>query len=173
MELPSDNRILFFGRDRAAFGFLSNFHPSPVTLDGYTWPTVEHFYQAQKSFDPEYRELILASRSPGRVKRLAAPPWPDAPAPKPSYFRKHPEAIRPDWHTAKLAIMERAVLAKFEQNDDLAQLLLATGTAELVEDSAAEPFWGIGPDGSGQNCLGKILMNVRQTLRKNRTPTFS
>jgi predicted NAD-dependent protein-ADP-ribosyltransferase YbiA (DUF1768 family) len=40
--VPADNRILYFCRDRVAFGFLSHFHASPIVLDGETWPTLEH-----------------------------------------------------------------------------------------------------------------------------------
>jgi predicted NAD-dependent protein-ADP-ribosyltransferase YbiA (DUF1768 family) len=106
---------------------------------------VEHCYQAQKSNEPEYRELVMGTHSPGRVKRLAAPPGSSGRAAKQSYFRKRPDAVRLDWYTAKLAIMERGVGAKFDQNPDLARMLLATGSAELVEDSFAEPFWAPDP----------------------------
>ena len=56
LVIPADNRILYFARDRGMFGFLSHFHPAPILLDGEVWPTVEHYYQAQKSFDPAYRQ---------------------------------------------------------------------------------------------------------------------
>jgi len=61
--------------------------------------------------------------------------------------------------------METAVRAKFNQNPPLQALLLATGEAELVEDSAHDPFWGIGRDGRGANWLGRLLMKVRQEMR--------
>ncbi|HLF28334.1 MAG TPA: NADAR domain-containing protein [Anaerolineae bacterium] len=47
----------------------------------------------------------------------------------------------------------------------MAELLLATGDAELVEDSPAEPYWGIGPDGQGLTWAGRVLMEVREQLR--------
>jgi N-glycosidase YbiA len=164
--IPSDGRILYFGRDRAAFGFLSHFHPAPIALDGETWPTVEHFYQAQKSDDPGYRTAIRNAVSPGMAKRLAAPP--DAPrrVSQQSWFRKHGTLPRADWADVKLDIMRRADGAKFSQNPPLAALLLATGTAELIEDSPFEPFWGSGKDGSGENWAGRVLMEVRERLRE-------
>ena len=58
--MPDDNRVLFFERDQEAFGFLSNFHPAPLNLDGESWPTVEHYYQCQKSLNPGYRDAIRA-----------------------------------------------------------------------------------------------------------------
>jgi predicted NAD-dependent protein-ADP-ribosyltransferase YbiA (DUF1768 family) len=30
----------------------------------------------------------------------------------------------------------------------------------------ADPYWGNGPDGSGKNMLGKILMEVREEIKK-------
>jgi N-glycosidase YbiA len=63
--------------------------------------------------------------------------------------------------------MRRVDLAKFTQHADLAELLRATGDAELVEDSPSEPYWGIGPDGQGSNWAGRVLMKVRVTNRKN------
>jgi ribA/ribD-fused uncharacterized protein len=65
--------------------------------------------------------------------------------------------------------MRRADLAKFVQNPDLAELLLATGDAGLIEDSPSEPYWGIGPDGNGLNWAGRVLMEVRKILSE--TPT--
>ena len=56
--IPDDNRILYFARDRAAFRFLSHFFPASILMDGETWATVEHYYQAQKSQDPAYRQAI-------------------------------------------------------------------------------------------------------------------
>jgi ribA/ribD-fused uncharacterized protein len=164
-EVPPDGRILYFARDRAAFGFLSHFHPSPIALDGETWPTVEHFYQAQKSDDPGYRAAIRNAVSPGMAKRLSAPP--DAPrrVSQQSWFRKQAALPRADWADVKLDIMRRADWAKFSQNPPLAAMLLATGTAELIEDSPFEPFWGSGKDGSGQNWAGRVLMEVRERLR--------
>jgi ribA/ribD-fused uncharacterized protein len=163
--LPGDNRILFFARDREAFDFLSNFHPAPILLDGETWPTVEHFYQAQKSADPAYRDATRHAGTPGRAKRLAAQPTAPRRVSQQSWFRTHGVLPRPDWHEVKLEIMRRAVAAKFGQHQDLARLLLTTGDAELVEDSPTEPYWGTGPDGSGLNWLGRVLTEVRAAPR--------
>ncbi len=165
--IPRDSRILYFKRDRELFGFLSHFYPSPIELDGETWPTVEHYYQAQKSFAPAYVQAIRDATSPARAKWLAAPP--DAPRriSKNSWFRKNNQSPRSDWHVVKLEVMRRADLAKFTQNDDLARRLLATGDAELIEDSLSEPYWGIGPDGDGPNWAGRVLMEVRAMLCEN------
>ncbi|HZU89583.1 MAG TPA: NADAR family protein [Stellaceae bacterium] len=170
IEIPADNRILYFARDRTSFGFLSHFYPSPIVLDGERWPTVEHYYQAQKSDDPAYRAAIRSLASPGAAKRLATSP--DAPRriARKSWFLKHDALPRADWQEVKLAVMRRADRAKFAQNPKLAAALLATGTAALVEDSRADRFWGIGPDGNGLNWAGRVLMEVREELGSGRLP---
>jgi hypothetical protein len=40
--------ILFYAIEEKPYGCFSNLSPHPVSLDGETWPTVEHFFQAQK-----------------------------------------------------------------------------------------------------------------------------
>lgn len=165
--VPEDNRILYFGRDRERFRFLSHFYPSPIVIDGETWPTVEHYYQAQKSDEADYKAAIRAAAQPGFAKRLAAHPAAPRRISKDSWFRKTGTQPRADWHEVKLDIMRRADRAKFAQNAELAQLLLATGDAELVEDAPGEPYWGTGPDGLGLNWAGRVLMEVRAQLRSD------
>ena len=166
LVVPPDNRILYFSRDRERFGFLSHFHPAPILLDGEVWPTVEHYYQAQKSPGPAYRQAIRAATTPGRAKRLAAQPHAPRRISAKSWFRKNGALPRPDWHEVKLGIMRRADRAKFGQHAILAEMLLATGNAELVEDSPSEPYWGIGPDGQGANWAGRVIMEVREELQE-------
>ena len=163
--IPPDGRIHYFARDRAAFGFLSHFHPPAIVLDGKLWPTVEHYYQAQKSFDPDYRAAIRAARSPGMAKRLAARMPPGGVSAQ-SWFRKHGQEPRADWHEIKLDIMRRADWVKYSTHPELAARLMATGDAELVEDSPFEPFWGFGADGAGLNWAGRVVMEVREGLSK-------
>lgn len=161
--IPDDGRILYFARDRAAFGFLSHFHPSPIALDGEAWPTVEHYYQTQKSFDPDYRAAIRATWGPGRAKRAAATRGSGWRAQQ-SWFLRTGASPRPDWDEVKLEVMRKADWAKYDQNPELAAALLATGEAELIEDSRAEPFWGVGRDGLGLNWAGRVLMEVRGVI---------
>lgn len=165
LVILADNRILYFRRDRETFEFLSHFHPAPTLLDGETWPTVEHYYQAQKSLDPVYRQAVRDATTPGRAKRLAASPNAPLRISAQSWFRKSSTLPRPDWDDVKLGIMRRADQAKFTQHRDLAELLLATGDAELIEDSPSDAYWGIGRDGQGLNWAGRVLMEVREGLR--------
>ena len=166
--IPPDNKILYFCRDREGFAFLSHFYPAAIRLDGETWLTVEHYYQAQKSDDPAYRDAIRSAKNPEVAKRLASQPLAPGNPGRGSWFRKNGSLPRRDWHAVKLDIMRRADWAKFTQNHGLASLLLETGDAELIEDSPAEPFWGTGPDGEGENWSGRVLMEVRERLRQER-----
>src|ERR1041384_6842230 len=101
LVIPADGRILFFKRDRAIFGFLSNFYDAPVELDGEVWRSTEFYYQAQKSFDSEYRDAIRAATSPAQAKALATDPARSARARKRSWFAGREEKMRSDWHEAK------------------------------------------------------------------------
>ena len=169
--IPSDNRILFYHRDRQSFGFLSNFHVSPIVVDGETWPSSEHYYQAQKSLQSEYRDQLRAAYSPGHAKRLAADPALPRKRSGQSWFRRNGVSIRADWQEVKLQVMRNAVRAKFSQNSELSQRLLATGAAELLEDSESDSYWGSGNKDEGLNWLGRVLMEVRAELKIHSLPS--
>ena len=59
-----------------------------------------------------------------------------------------------------------ALYAKFTQHERLTKMLLDTGDRKLVEHTTRDSYWGDGGDGSGQNRLGKLLMKLREELRK-------
>ena len=71
---------------------------------------------------------------------------------------------RKDWEGVKIDIMRKALLAKFIQHDDLRKKLKDTGKRLLVERSPYDKFWGDGGDGSGQNWLGRLLMEIRDSI---------
>lgn len=125
------------------YRFLSNFWPVDVTLDGVTYPSVEHAYVAAKTLDVAIRGEILMIELPGDVKRLG---------------RKI--KLRSDWEAVKLSIMTDLVRQKFAR-PDLRKLLAMTGKATLIEGNTwGDTFWGV-CKGVGENHLGKILMEVR------------
>jgi ribA/ribD-fused uncharacterized protein len=130
-------------------GCFSNFYRAPIHLDGRTWPTSEHYFQAQKFHGTPREEEVRRATSPMIAARMGR-------------SRKH--RLRPDWESVKDAVMRKAVLAKFTQHDDLRQLLLDTGDALLIEHTENDAYWGDGGDGSGLNRLGHILMSVRDEL---------
>ena len=76
--------------------------------------------------------------------------------------------LRTDWEQVKVSIMEKIVRAKFVQNPYLMKKLLDTGELLLIEGNTwKDTFWGVDiNNGEGKNHLGKILMNVREELRK-------
>lgn len=133
------------------YGFLSNFAPFPIRLGGRLWPTSEHYFQAQKFAGTQYEEEIRRAKSPMIAARMGR-------------SRKHP--LRRDWESVKDRIMREAVLAKFSQHSDLRERLLSTGDAEIMEHTERDDYWGDGGDGRGRNRLGKILMSVRDELRR-------
>lgn len=141
--------VYFYTPDRP-FGEFSNFSKHGVEMDGLWWPTVEHYFQAQKFDDPGYREII---RTSGPAKRAA------------ELGRSRAVPIRADWEAVKVEIMRNAVLKKFQTHPALKTLLLSTGDRPLVENAPGDYFWGCGQDGSGRNELGRILEAVRDQLR--------
>ena len=113
--------------------------------------TSEHYVQAQKVPGTEHEEEIRNASGPGEAARMG---------------RQRSRPLRPDWEQVKDDIMREVVLAKFTQHDDLRRALLDTGDAELIEHTANDAYWADGGDGSGKNMLGKILMEVREQLRR-------
>ena len=142
---------IHFYSTKNSYGEFSNFSAHPFSLDGKTWPTSEHFFQAQKFEDDLYREQIRLAKSPMIAARLGR-------------SRAHP--LRADWESVKDEIMLRAVRCKFESHPEIRALLLATGEEEIIEKTTGDYYWGVGTSGTGQNKLGLILMQVRAELRE-------
>jgi ribA/ribD-fused uncharacterized protein len=141
--------IRFFSQSATHREF-SNFAPFGIDLDDARWPTVEHYYQAQKFADPQLRNTIRKAEKPVIAKSLAD---------------KSKAAIRSDWDAIKDEVMYRAVKRKFELHAELRALLLATGEEDIVESAPNDYYWGVGRDGTGQNRLGKIIERIRAELR--------
>ena len=132
---------------RSQYAFLSNFYPCRVLLDGVTYGSVEHAFQAAKTVNPVERERIQRCSTPGAAKRLG---------------RKL--TLRPGWDLIKLEVMENLVRQKFTQHPRLRELLLRTDSRPLVEQNTwGDRFWGL-YHGVGENHLGRILMKVRAEL---------
>ena len=134
---------------RDGYEFLSNFYEAPVTYEGLTYLNVEAAFQAQKVFGDEER-MQFCSLPPNKAKR-----------------RGRRVQLRSDWEEVKVGLMYEIVKAKFEQNPDLAQRLIATGDKKLIEGNTwGDTFWGINiKTGAGENHLGKILMRIREELK--------
>lgn len=133
---------------RGDYFFLSNFYPATVRLDGRTYASVEHAFQAAKTLDYFRRQIFRDSTTTAAgAKRLG---------------RKLP--IRPDWEVVKLDVMLQLVRQKFNRHKYIRNLLLNTGDSELIEGNWwGDTFWGV-CRGKGKNWLGKLLMQVRKEL---------
>ncbi len=127
----------------------SNFANYPISLDGHVWRTVEHYYQAMKTLSESERAIIRHTNTPGEAKKLG----------------QH-VLLREDWEEVKYEVMKTAVRAKFSQHEDIQQVLFNTGFREIAEDSPNDYIWGLGKDGTGQNLLGKVLVEIREELRE-------
>jgi N-glycosidase YbiA len=141
---------IHFYHEAEPYGAFSNFAAYPIELDGKTWPTSEHYFQAAKFVGTEHEAEILKARTAALAARMG---------------RDRARPIRADWEEAKDGVMLAAVRAKFTQHEPLRALLLGTGDATLVEHTYKDNYWGDGGDGSGKNMLGKMLMQVRDELR--------
>lgn len=146
----SEEPILFWSKGDPEWQFLSNFYHAPIKdRDGNIWPSVEHYYQAQKTNDPAIREKIrlLPTARDSKIfsKSLNAPK---------------------DWEANNMDVMIRALKAKFTQNPELREKLLATDDRPLIHYGPWDSFWSTGKDGSGQNQHGKLLMALRKHFRK-------
>ena len=130
----------------------SNLAPYPIELEGRIWQSSEHYYQYKKfeKADPEYAQKILEAQTPKEVKVLSM----------------QNDKRSPGWDEEKVTILKTAVIKKFASYQNLRDLLLSTGDEELIEANPDDYFWGEGADGTGKNMMGKMLMEIRENLRK-------
>lgn len=147
--------VRFYRSNEKPYGAFSNLYRREIRLDGQTFPTAEHAYQAAKARRPEVRDWILAAPSPALLAMAA--------------HGLYQWDIVPDWSRIKFDRMRAVLLAKFTQHADLRELLLSTGTARLVEagtvDNAVNRLWGE-VNGKGKNMLGVLLMETRTELAR-------
>lgn len=156
--------VEFYGVANRPYGAFSNFHPSPVVIDGLMYATVEHYFQAQKFHDAHYQHVIRNAPSASAAAFLGRQ---RAGGRNSTIIREHKArgvTLRQDWEEVKDAVMLMALRAKFAQHPDLAMLLKDTGDKRIVEASPTDYYWGCGRDGSGKNRLGELLVEVRASL---------
>jgi diaminohydroxyphosphoribosylaminopyrimidine deaminase/5-amino-6-(5-phosphoribosylamino)uracil reductase len=128
--------------------------PTPPPGPLLSWPTVEHYYQAQKFAGVPGAGALVASiraaataEEAARIGRAAA--------------RATPSLVRPDWDASKVSAMETALRSKFSSHPRAAAALAATRGRRLAEAAPSDYFWGVGVDGTGANHLGRLLERVR------------
>ena len=133
---------------------LSNFWPAPFTApDGHRYNSVEHYFQAKKLYialGPErfFQQQPEQTFEGSRLFKIFCLDAPDS-APSAAEDgsaaqtrRKHlylAEAEIALWDQRKEGVMYEAQLAKFSQNSELKEILLATGSAQLWHGAAGQP----------------------------------
>ena len=166
---PSQQPIIFFHNEFKDYGFLSNFYLAnfldPISKIEFT--SSEKYYMAAKAVIANQAQSfhdIMETNDPFIAKEYG------------SSFE-----VPGDWEWIKENVMENACYFKFSQNKKIAQDLLDTGDAYLVEAAPKDKVWGIGmsekqarqTDPSmwpGTNLLGKVLMRVRNHLKDGTMP---
>ena len=131
---------------------ISNFAPTPFELDGRAYASVEGFWQGLK-FPAEADRRRIAELYAGTAKRAGEEAVPA------ETFAYEGERVVPGTH-AHWKLMERACWAKFSQNDDAREALLATGTRPLTHvmrrDSTTIPG----------AIMAEIWMRIRKRLQR-------
>lgn len=141
---------------RDEYRFLNNFWvlPIPIQYDGVTYLTTEHFFQAMKTVNNDFRMNVAELPTAGAAKK-----------------RGRELTLRPDWEQAKVPAMRLGILLKFSANPELKDKLLATGNETLVEGNVwHDNIWGNCTCPKcfatrGLNYLGQLLMDVREMFQ--------
>jgi N-glycosidase YbiA len=145
----------FYGHNPLKKGWrFSNFSNHPVTIDGKTYPTTEHYFQSMKfvTTDSDWAESIRVAKTPYLCKIMGG-------------SRDHP--LRKDWERIKDNVMRRALVAKAEQHQDFLKELLNTQDQVIIEASPTDYYWGEGKTKTGKNMLGILLMELREKIKNN------
>jgi ribA/ribD-fused uncharacterized protein len=150
-------------------GCFSQWWPAKFTVDGVMYPSAEHFMMTAKALlfgDAEMAEKVPAAPHPREAKALG---------------RQVRGFSEERWAEHRFDLVVAGNVAKFGQNLELRDYLLATGDRVLVEASPRDRVWGIGMAASndlatspehwrGLNLLGFALMEARHQLRAQREP---
>lgn len=162
--------LCFWGHTKSGTGAvtkscLSQWFDAPFKIDDITYPTAEHYMMAEKARlfnNPKLVNEIIQSSNPGKAKALG---------------RKVIGFSNTLWDQHRTDVVLSANIAKFSQNEALADFLINTDNRILVEASPVDKIWGIGlaEDDTeatnplkweGQNLLGFALMDVRGKLKQ-------
>lgn len=144
-------------------GPFSQWHMQNFRVDGVLYNCAEQYMMAEKAklFGDFFAEAqIMDSSDPREQKKLG---------------REVKNFDKEVWDAYAKTAVFKANHAKFTQNPDLLEQLLATEGTTLVEASPRDRIWGIGlgPDNPlahdranwrGTNWLGEVLTDVRQRI---------
>ena len=157
---------------RGEYFFLSNFYVRPIVYEGITFHSSEQAFMWSKTLIPAEQTAILACPTPTKVKQFASDPV--------------NVTLREGWEEYwRTVSMYRVLSCKYGQHPDLADQLMATDSANLIEGNWwHDNFWGdcLGrKDGAGNwlgcekekckipgnNYLGMMSMQIRFNLTTN------
>ena len=158
--------IVCFHNPNEDNGYLSNWYPSPFTVDGVAFSSMEQFMMYRKAIcfgDEAVAAQILSTSDVAEIKLLGR------------QVSNYDESM---WNGIRQIVVYEGLLAKFSQKEELKTKLKATGNAVLAECAVKDHIWGIGlsmkdPDRlnkakwNGQNLLGYALMMVRERLQQD------
>lgn len=136
------------------FNFLSNFHPVKIDCELGIFTCSEGLYHYQK-----FCYLPLGDKDFDLVQSFKHTNGQEAW----DLSRQLSDRVNPAW--SRMLAMEYALQCKFH-DESLQKLLLATKNAYIVENSPCghDAFWSDNGDGTGENMLGKMLMEIRLQL---------
>ena len=158
------NEIEFFFKADGVNGYLSNFYPSPFELKGYHFSCVEQYLMWSKATlfrDSEIADEILKESKPAAIKALGRK------------VKGYEDSL---WAAKRYCVAKEGLLAKFSQNSELRERLLAT-SGNFAECAKNDKIWGIGLgmndprridqiQWNGQNLLGFALREVYEELKQ-------
>lgn len=147
-------------------GYLSNWYPSPFTVDDIAFSSMEQFMMYRKAIcfgDEAVAAQILSTSDVAEIKSLGR------------QVSNYDESM---WNGIRQIVVYGGLLAKFSQNEELKGKLKATENAVLAECAVKDRIWGIGlsmkdpnrlnkAKWNGQNLLGYALMMVRERLQQD------
>lgn len=158
-EKETHNTIYFAG------GVFSNFYKTKVFFDGLEFKNSESAYMyAKATFFDDYEQAlaIFNSKSAYDAKTLG---------------RKVKGFNEKDWYDVSYDIMYNINVSKYRNSSYLADVLLDTNE-KLIVEGREDNIWGVGISlydnrilnqslWTGENRLGKILMQIREDLKKD------
>lgn len=140
-----------FYKEFGPLGYLANYSNHGFYKDGIYYKTVEHYYQSKKFDNIEIINKIINAETPKEASNIG---------------RDRGNIRIDNFKSIKNSVMFDGIYEKFSQNTDIRNKLIQTGNAIIREKTIDEYYWGVGKDLSGSNNIGRILMNVREVLKK-------
>lgn len=155
---PGDKGAVHFYHYNKSYYEFANTYAVDIYLDGHTWKSAEHYFQAGKFNDPwlAYNQGINSQQA---LKNIGF-------GQLQKEMRNYKNKISDEaWRKISFSRMLKALWAKFTQDTYLQEKLLETKNKIIVEDAGSiDPFYGAGGNYAGENHLGQMLMHIRDWI---------